>query len=387
MNMSLAGSAASVNAPRRAARLAFLLALSVLALSAFAPAQAAWAHKSLHARYGHSTVYDSSNHRLIVFGGQHTKNFPNEFDSWWLVYTPGSTELKWTPITPTGGHPSARFGHSAVYDEANTRMVVFGGGTGTNGTPGPCQSDLWLMQNANGISANPAWSLQHPTGTAPTARFAHTAVYDPGSNTMMVFGGYDCTSTYFSDVWLLSNANSIGGTPAWTKLTTSGAAPSGREAASAVYDAANNIMIVFGGDNGTTWKNDVYVLSHANGAGGTATWTKLSPTGTLPNVRSGHSAIYDPGSNRMTIYAGAKSTNVTSGLLNDFWVLTNANGQGGTPSWIQLTPDITGASRSSHTANYDASTNSMLIFGGKTPVALLPADDHVTILSDANGVQ
>ena len=44
----------------------------------------------------------------------------------------------------------------------------------------------------------------------------------------------------------------------------------GREDASAVYDPANNLMILFGGDLPTgTWLNGVWVLSHANGQGGT----------------------------------------------------------------------------------------------------------------------
>jgi len=366
---------------RRLVQIIFVLS----ALVSFATAQSAWKHKNIHARYGHTAVFDASSNRIIILGGQHAKNFPDEFDLWYSVYTPSSTTLQMIPATLNTGHPSARFGHTAIYDSVNNRMVVFGGGTGTN-TPGPCLNDLWLLQNANGVSGTPGWTQQKPAGTAPAARFAANAVYDPNTNTMILFGGYDCTANYFNDVWLLSNANGLGGTPTWSQLSPSGTAPAGREAATSVYDSTNNVLVVFGGDAGTTVDGDVWILSHANGTGGTPAWSQLLPTGSGPVARSGHSAIYDAANNRMTIYGGQTSNSV-SNLLNDFWVLTNANGMGGTPAWTQLTPQTPGADRSFHTAVYDSAENTMLIFGGKTSVSLLPADDHVTVVTEANGLQ
>ena len=364
--------------------LAFCVFIIIVTLAPLAIGQGAWKHKNIHARYGHSTVFDPVSNRMIILAGQHAKNFPDDFDLWFAVYTPGSTDLQMIPATLATGHPSARFGHTAVFDSTNNRMVIFGGGTGTS-TPGPCLNDVWLLQNANGVSATPAWTQQHPAGTVPGARFAPTAVYDATTNTMILFGGYDCTANYLNDVWILNNANGLGGTPTWTQLSVSGTVPSGREAATAVYDPTNNVMTVYGGDVGTAVDGDVWVLSHANGMGGTPAWTQLAPTGPAPVARSGHSAIYDAANNRMTIYAGQTSNSVTN-LLNDFWVLTNANGIGGAPAWTQLTPQTPGAFRSFHTAVYDAAVNTMLIFGGKTSVSLLPADDHVTVVTEANGL-
>jgi hypothetical protein len=348
-------------------------------------AQTQWHHKGPHARSNHSAVYDQGSGRMIIFAGQHVKNFPNESDVWWGIYSSGSTELNWLPAMPTGKGPAARFGHSAVLDSGNNRMVVFGGGKGTN-APAPCLNDVWVLTNANGVSATtPVWTQQTPSGTPPSPRFAHTAVYDANTNNMTIFGGYDCNSTYFNDVWVLSNANGLTGTPTWTQLFPTGTPPTGREGATGVYDPSNNLMIVFGGDSGTPVYQDVWVLSYANGTGGTPAWTELFPSGTPPAARSGQSAIYDAADNIMTIYGGQIS-NSTSGLLNDFWVLSNANGVGGTPSWTQLLPQTAGAFRSFHTAVYDSSQNVMLIFGGNTNVQLLPKDDHITILTDANGL-
>ena len=97
-----------------------------------------------------------------------------------------------------------------------------------------------------GQAAAQAWTQLAPSGTAPSARSRHTAVYDAVGNRMIAFGGTD-SSSFFNDVWVLSNANGSGGTPAWTQLAPSGTAPPAREAPAAVYDAAGNRMIVFGG--------------------------------------------------------------------------------------------------------------------------------------------
>src|SRR5437588_1390780 len=96
------------------------------------------------------------------------------------------------------------------------------------------------------------------------------------------------------------------------------------------------------------------------------TWTQLSPSGTPPSPRGFHgaSAVYDPSSNRMIVFGGRESNQNNT---NDVWLLTNANGLGGTPAWINLLPANSPgapASRSGHSAVYDIATNRMMVFGG-----------------------
>ncbi len=74
-------------------------------------------------------------------------------------------------------------------------------------------------------------------------------------------------------------------------------------------------MIVFGGQV-PGLVNDVWVLSDANGIG-TQTWTQILPSGTPPSARTSNTVVFDPGSNRMTIFGGSDS----GGFLNDVWVL------------------------------------------------------------------
>jgi len=49
------------------------------------------------------------------------------------------------------------------------------------------------------------------------AKEAHTAVYDYTSNRMIVFSGGN-HDTVSPDVWVLTNANGLNGTPAWIQL-------------------------------------------------------------------------------------------------------------------------------------------------------------------------
>jgi hypothetical protein len=185
---------------------------------------------------------------------------------------------------------------------------------------------------------------------------------------MIVFGGNNCFTQgaqFYNDVWILTNANGLGGTPAWTQLSPSGGPPAARENHTAVYDPASNRMIIFGGGS-TSGLNDVWVLANANGLGGTPTWMQLAPSGAAIPPLAGASAVYNAASDQMTVFAGGDT--LTGSDTNAVWVLQNANGLlRRTPSWTQVTPS--GALppvREEHTAVYDPSTNKMVIFGGVT---------------------
>jgi len=354
--------------------------VACFALSILAPVGLAqsWTPSGPIPRDLHTAVLDTTTDRMIIFAGQTTAanqtGAGNQNDVW-VLHAAGSKALSWTPLKPTGTPPAARNGPSAVYDSASNRMTVFGGGLGS---ASPCANDVWVLTNANGTGGTPAWIQLSPVGGPPAPRTRHTAVYDSTTNTMIVFGGNNCFSTNFGDVWVLSNANGLGGTPTWTALSPSGGGPGPIEDHSAVYDPGTNTMIVFGV---VGFGSAVWVLSNANGQGGTPTWTQLSPAGTPPAGRSLSSAVYDAANNRMTIFGGSSGAT----LFGDAWVLSNANGLGGTPAWTQLGPFTTYAeARAGHTAVYHSSKNEMIIFGGNVGSNLTTND--VWVLSHANGL-
>ncbi len=269
------------------------------------------------------------------------------------------TSPAWTSVRTAGDSPEARYGHTAVYDSTNSIMTIFGGTVGD----GVCTNDVWTLSNATGAGGTPAWTPLGTGGEPPSGRAFHNSVYDPTSNNMIVFGG-SCGEATFNDVWILTHANGLGGTPTWTQLSPTGTPPSVRYGASLVYDSTSNELILFGGGtSSTSVNNDLWILSHANGSGGTPVWTPVTPSGGPPMARAGHTATYSSSANSMTIYGGDNAGTD----LSDIWLLTTANGVNGTPTWTQLAP-AGGAglppARANHTSVFDTTNNRMIIFGG-----------------------
>src|SRR5207247_9698816 len=134
--------------------------------------------------------------------------------------------------------PPAWNSNAAIYDPVRDRMVVVGGNTGTN------NNDVWALS----LAGSPAWTYTTLSRASPPARFAHTAIYDPVRDRMVVFGGYDNVSI-FGDVIALS----LGEGPAWSSLTPVNGGP--RYQHSAIYDPVRDRMLVFGGLDGTHFFN------------------------------------------------------------------------------------------------------------------------------------
>jgi hypothetical protein len=209
-----------------------------------------------------------------------------------------------------------------------------------------------------------------PSGTAPAARESSSAVYDSTSNILTIYGG-DAGSTPFGDVWILSHANGMGGTPAWTQLAPTGTAPVPRSGHSAIYDSSSNRMIVFGGFNGTQTFGETWVLTAPNGLGGTPAWTQITATGTAPTLGF-HSAVYDQQANSMYIFAGTSTTSKLE-TSNHTFVLSAANGLPvGTQNWVVSAPPV----RYSQSAFYDSSSNSLFIFAGQHATTQVNFNDY-----------
>lgn len=218
----------------------------------------------------------------------------------------------WTQLSPAGGPPGVRTLHTTVFNPTNNRMIAFGG-LG----PSPAYAlfnDVWVLANADGLGGPSTWTQLSPTGSPPSARGYHSAVYDAVNNRMVVFAGDPNIGYCFgavNDVWVLTNADGTGGTPNWTQLSPTGGPPELRQGPTAVYDSATNRMIVFGGNSnacGSGNNSEVWVLNNANGLGGTPVWTELGPVGGPPPPRGGHSAVYDSANNRMVVFGGATAT-------------------------------------------------------------------------------
>ena len=299
----------------------------------------------------------------------------------------------WVELTPEGGGPSApiswRLG-GAGYDAVNNRLITyFPSNPGFRADPLP---EVWVLTNANGLGDTPVWIQLAPEGTPPTnIRGSPGTVYDAASNRLIVYGGcYANCSPAQSTVYVLTHANGLGGTPTWTMSAVKN--PQARVTHSMVFDPSSNRIITFGGHFAFpgTDQNDTRILTNANGVGSPSTWRSLTTAGPLPGRRGVHTAIYDQTNNRMTIFGGMENqSSLSVALYNDVWVLTNANGSGGASQWIQLTPaESLPKGRLFHSAVYDSLHNRLLMFGGlvsERPSTHYVLDD-LWELSHANGL-
>jgi hypothetical protein len=281
-------------------------------------------------------VYDSRQHRLIVQGGSSATGSLG--DTWALDLIGAPT---WSPLTSVP--PLSRHGHAVAMDTRRSRMMVFGGRRYSM-----CSSCGWHY--CSDLSAHDgvgAWTSLPTPG--PSGRAYSSMIYDPVRDRLVVYGGlYEADNgadQLFGEVWSYAFADP----PTWSLLVPAGTAPAARYGHTAVYDAANDRMVVFGGTTAAGVTNEVWALD-LDGAG---EWQALAPLGTAPSARSGHTAIYDPRRARM----------VMVGASGDSWTLSLS----GAPTWVQLTPS--GAVRALEwpVGDYDPEHDEFIIL----------ADDHV----------
>ena len=139
----------------------------------------------------------------------------------------------WVQVTPSGAGPAfGNYGPSVTSDGAGT-LIVSSADT----------SNPYVISGANGFGPS-SWTEYTASGH-PAQKNAASA-YDPNTNTLMIYGG--CFGGCFpiiNEVWLLKNANGVGGAPAWSKLQTTGGPPGSRHAMARGYDPINNRLIVF----------------------------------------------------------------------------------------------------------------------------------------------
>ena len=329
--------------------------------------------------YQPTVVGDPATNRLIFYG----RDSGGTSEVWVLTNSNGLNGApQWIQLSPAGGPPPSRGNHFGVYDPASNRMMIFGG---CGGGCFPILNDVWVLTNANGLGGTPTWVQLSPTGGPPTPRQGGAAGYDPATNRMIIFGGQDGSgsvfpSDTFPEVWVLSNANGLGGTPSWAQLSPAGGPPPGQYVPSSIYDTANNLLVVAGGispdSSGSGVRtNATWVLSNANGLGGTPAWTNIVPEGSAaaPPAFSSQPAVYDPGNNRMImILAG------TAGF--DDWSLTNANGLGGAPVWARISP-TGGPPQGSLLASavYDTANNLVTVL-------FFTTSNQPWVLTNANGI-
>jgi Galactose oxidase, central domain/FlgD Ig-like domain len=244
---------------------------------------------------GASGVFDRARDRMLVFGGQDG----NAYSATVWTHDRAGPQV-FSTLATTGAPPAGRRDASVVLDEANNRLILYGGRDASGAF-----SDLWALS----LGTTPTW-IQLAASVPAGARYGHSAAVDASNARMVVFGGRSSTVTpALGDVWAMS----LSGSPTWTALTPSGTPPAGREYHSAVVDAARHRMVVYGGEAGAGPFGDLWSLS----LDGLPAWTALSPAGPAPPARYSHAAVWAPEFDAMVIADGYGA----AGALDDSWKL------------------------------------------------------------------
>ena len=194
------------------------------------------------------------------------------------------------------------------------------------------------------LSAQPLSYALLPSGDeAPSPRVDGAVAYDPAGKRIFMFGGQDNTG-FKNDLWSYSLTDQR-----WAKLSPSGGIPAPRHGHIFVFDSMRRRVILYGGQ-GAGFFSDVWALDIA-----TMAWRLIGADTGTPARRYGHSGIYEPGRDRIVISHG-----FASGRFDDTWAFSLANN-----TWTNLSP-ASGRPlrRCLHHAVYDQANGEMLLYGG-----------------------
>jgi hypothetical protein len=378
-----------------------------------------WEPRSMPApspRYGHSMVYDSIRHVIVLFGGI-TDSGGGKFN-----YSGETLEYNGTTWTlralPDQG-PSPRAFFAMTFDSARNVTVLHGG---YDGAP---NNETWEYDGD-------AWQLR--TAAGPAARSGHAMAFDPARNVCVMYGGGTAPGVFTHETWEYDGAagtwtdhtipsffDSIdhtltfdpihkvtlrwGGNPFsgfhvwngqnWTGVNVTGANGyvSHRNSHATAYDSVRNAVVTFGGydDNGSVWNDTWEIVETTPGNlqaiernpaphtgalqtmfydsqrhfailrlqdvmwewdGSSQAWTKRRAPG--PGFRAGSSIVYDSQRHVAVLFGGFAQNS----LLGDTW---EWDGQSGT--WTLKS--TTGPSpRRDHAMAFDAAREVTVLFGG-----------------------
>jgi hypothetical protein len=184
------------------------------------------------------------------------------------------------------------------------------------------------------------WTQLAPSPALPT-RSAMASCYDPASGKVVLFGGYD-DNTYKNETWIFDGAS-------WSNVT-SPVGPSARAAASMAWDAVSQRVVLFGGYDGK-YLGDTWLWN-----GLTGTWSKATPA-TSPKAVTGPMLFTDPLTGHAIDYGGFDGQFYQS----QTWRWTGT-------TWQALSPAHAPWARSSAAVAPDEAHGTVLLFAGLASV-------------------
>jgi hypothetical protein len=92
----------------------------------------------------------------------------------------------WTQHAPVGGPPPSRcYGATTVYAPSSNRLILFGGRACPGGSPAGSLNDVWIMTNANGLGGPASWAQVSTTGGPPSS--GESTTFDPATGRVNLY--------------------------------------------------------------------------------------------------------------------------------------------------------------------------------------------------------
>lgn len=259
-------------------------------------------------RVGHVAVYDEANDRMVVYGGGAT-------DSWELPFSGANANL-WRELVVPGLHPPAHaygeelFGDSAIYDPVGGRMLVLLTRIPSTATP-DADVQLWELS----LSAAPAWRRIVPAGPSPGGELqSGRLALDRAGHRVFALGGQRSTV----GLWQLD----LDGAPAWSRVANGPpdtAGPFYTEETSLLFDPGRDQLILFGG-HGRLRK--LWSYSLASGS-----WSLLDP-GNNASGSYGARSVLDEAHDRLLIVGGDENDEIAIfSLVTHTWSTAPLTGE------------------------------------------------------------
>lgn len=175
-------------------------------------------------RFDHALVFAGG---VVVHGGNRSTGASvDALDDLWRYDL--LTGL-WERLEPTGG-PGPRHQHAAAAGPTGQTIYVFGG---AGGVGQPAEADLWAL-----TLDPPEWTELHDGGGGPERRVGASLAVDEANNRLLLFGGQDDGPLgYRNDLWAFDlNARSWTALAAGDVAGSSSASGCGRTADAVVQD-------------------------------------------------------------------------------------------------------------------------------------------------------
>jgi hypothetical protein len=267
----------------------------------------------------------------------------------------GTSEFDLDAISSTE-RPSQRSEVYGIGDPGSNSILVFGG------NEGPV-----VNQQPTSVFLEETWIFEPGAGWAeldidmPSARARYGAAYDPAGERALIFGGRyreaGGSGNYdlFSELWEFDYPSQE-----WT-LLDDGSGPDARTYPSLAWDDTEQALYLFGGMTNASPMSiivDEEIWRYKDGE-----WEELTATGDAPSTRTFLGEAWDSERRRLVLFSGQVG-DYWSGSYDETYALDIE-----TLEWTELNDGDDAPSTRMHPhAVYDAERDRYLLFGGHTDI-------------------